>query len=175
MVGSIRSTVCFGCTNYKRLKNHSSPIFLHPYKLRFVKTIIPYPAGAGKTLPPGEFAPAFGTFPTHPCTAFLLLVLPFRCDSSQRERHGVAVQLLQNADKSPERGAVVVLVGTQDARKAFRAVKGDPCKLAAVVVEKSRRQTDAAAGGDVGQRGVMVGAVEIADLSRGDQPVLDRL
>ena len=62
----------------------------------------------------------------------------------------------------------------QDAGEAFGTVKGNPGKLAAVVVQESRGQADAAAGGYVGQRGIVISAVEVADLPGGDQPVLDR-
>ena len=48
-----------------------------------------------------------------------------------------------------EGGAAVVFMGAQDAGEALGAVEGDPCELAAVVVQKARREADAAPGGDV--------------------------
>ena len=52
---------------------------------------------------------------------------------------------------------------TQNAREALAAVEGDPCELTAVVVQKAGRKTDAPSRRDIGQRGVVVGAVEILD------------
>ena len=63
---------------------------------------------------------------------------------------------------------------TKDTGETLGAVKGDPCKLSAVVVQKSRRQADAPSGGYIDPRRIMVGAVEVMDLSGADQPVLDR-
>ena len=100
-----------------------------------------------------------------------LLLPPFL----QRKCHRIAVQLLQHIEKSPEGWPVVILVGAEDAGKALLAVEWDPRKLAAVVVQKARRKANTASGCHVGQCGVVVGAVEIAYLPGGDQPVLDRL
>ena len=66
-------------------------------------------------------------------------------------------------------------MGAEDAGKGFFAVKGDPCELAAVIIEKTGRKADPSAGGYIGERCVVVGAVEVPDLTGTDQPVLDRL
>ena len=92
----------------------------------------------------------------------------------QREGHRVPIQALQHAQEGPERRPPVIPMGTQDAGKSLFAVKGDPGELAAVVVQETRRQADAASGGHVDPRRIMVGAVEIFDFPGADQAVLDR-
>ena len=54
----------------------------------------------------------------------------------------------------------------QNAVKVFRAVERDPRELSAVIVQKSGRETHTASGGDVGERRVVIGAVEIGDFFR---------
>jgi hypothetical protein len=61
---------------------------------------------------------------------------------------------------------------TEDTGEGLLAVERNPRKLSAVIVQKSRRKANAASGGNVGQRGIVIGAVEIADFVGGDQPVL---
>ena len=62
----------------------------------------------------------------------------------------------------------------EDAGEGLRAVEGDPRELTAVVVQKTRRETDPPSRRYVHEGGIVVRAVEIAELSRADQPVLDR-
>ena len=97
------------------------------------------------------------------------------CKKLQRERYGFAVELLEQSDEGAEGVPVVRLVGAEHTGKAFRAVKGNPGELAAVVFEKTGSQTDAAACRDVGQGGVVISAVKVFDLPAGDQPVLNGL
>ena len=66
-------------------------------------------------------------------------------------------------------------MGAKDTGEGFFAVKGNPCELAAVVIEKTGRKTDPSARSYIGERCIVVRAVEILDLTGTDQPVLDRL
>ena len=72
-------------------------------------------------------------------------------------------------------GTLIFPMGAEYAEEALFAVKGDPRKLAAVIVQKTGGQTHAPSGGDVGQRGIMVGAVEEINLPGMDQTLLDGL
>ena len=63
----------------------------------------------------------------------------------------------------------------ENAGKALGTVKGDPGKLPAVVVQEAGSETYAAPGGHVGERGIVVGTVEIVDPAGADQTVLHRL
>ena len=87
--------------------------------------------------------------------------------------YGIPIQALQYVKERLEGWAVILLMRTKDTGEVFGAVKGDPRKLPAVVVQKARRQADAPPGGHVGQRGIMVGAVEVTDLPGADQAVLN--
>ena len=62
----------------------------------------------------------------------------------------------------------ILSVGAKDAREAFGTVEGYPRELAAVIVQKAGRETDAAACRHVGQCSIVIGAVEVVDPSRGD-------
>ena len=70
--------------------------------------------------------------------------------ASQRKRHRLAVQPLQNSDE--RRGALppVPLMADEDAGEGLFAVKGYPRELPAVIVQKSRRKADAASGSHIG-------------------------
>ena len=94
--------------------------------------------------------------------------------SLQRKRDCVAVEAFQDFKKRRKAWALVVFVAAKDAGKMFFTVKGNPRKLAAVVVQKARREADAAAGGHIGQGSVVIGTVEVVNSSAADQPVLNR-
>lgn len=64
-------------------------------------------------------------------------------------------------------------MGAENAGKTLPAVEGDPREPAAVVVQKSRRKAHAAFRRDVGARRVVVGTVEIFDLTRRDKAMLN--
>ena len=59
--------------------------------------------------------------------------------------------------------------------KALPAVERDPRELPAVIVQEPRREAHAAAGGNIRERRVVIGAVEVVDLPGGDQAVLHGL
>lgn len=63
-------------------------------------------------------------------------------------------------------------MGAENAEKGFFAVEGYPGELAAVVVQEARGKAYTFACGNVYSCGVMVRAVEIADLTGIDQTVL---
>ena len=54
---------------------------------------------------------------------------------------------------------------TEYAGEALFAVEGDPRELSAVVVEETGSEADSASCGNVGERGIVVGAVEAFELS----------
>ena len=66
-------------------------------------------------------------------------------------------------------------MGAEDTGEFFLTVKGNPRELAAVVIQEAGRETDAPLGGYVYTGGVVVGAVEIIDLSGAYQPPLNGL
>ena len=92
---------------------------------------------------------------------------------SQREGHSFRIQPFQRTDKRLYTGPVVVPVRTEYTGEAFLAVKRNPGKLPAVIIEESWRQAYAPPGGYICKRGIVVGAVKIVDLPCSDQPVLD--
>ena len=83
------------------------------------------------------------------------------------------VKLFQDVDKGGHTWSAVGFVGAEDAGERFFAVKGNPCELAAVVIEKTGRKADPSSCGYIGERCVVVRAVEILDLAGTDQSVLD--
>ena len=93
----------------------------------------------------------------------------------QGKRHRILIQFFQDGDEGGEGRTAVRLVGAEHTGEGFLAVKRNPCKLAAVIVQKTGSEADAFAGGDIGQGGVMIRTVEIADVSGGDEPVLHSL
>ena len=70
--------------------------------------------------------------------------------------------------------SALAFMRTENAGKALPAIKRNPRKLPAVIIQKPRREAHALPRGDVGQRGVVIRAVEIADFFRRDQSVLHR-
>lgn len=64
---------------------------------------------------------------------------------------------------------------TEHTVETLFAFEGNPRELSAVVVEETGSEAYSASCGDVGERGIVVGAVEVFDLSRCDQPVLNGL
>ena len=68
---------------------------------------------------------------------------------------------------------MILLMRTKDAGETLLAVKRDPRELSAVIVQKAGGQANTASGGDIGQRGIMICAVEVADLPGDDQAVLN--
>ena len=74
---------------------------------------------------------------------------------SQREGDSVRIQRFQDLEKGREPRPIVVPARAENTGKALRAVKRDPRKLPAVVIQKARRKAHPAAGGNVGERGVV--------------------
>ena len=100
--------------------------------------------------------------------------LPFLPDS-QWKCDGVGVQFSERIKKCADRLSFVIFVCAQDTGKGFAAVKRNPGKLAAVIVEEAWGKTDSASGGNIGEGGIVVRAVEVVELSGAGQPVLDGL
>ena len=61
---------------------------------------------------------------------------------------------------------MILLMSAKNAGKTLAAIEGNPGELSAVVVQEAGREANAPACGDVGQRCVVIGAVEICDFSR---------
>ena len=55
-------------------------------------------------------------------------------------------------------------MGTEDTVESILTVIGNPCKLSAVIIQKTGSKADPAACSDIGKGSFVVGAVEIADL-----------
>ena len=87
-----------------------------------------------------------------------------RMTLSDGKVRAVAVHFLEGFDKFPDVFSRVRLMGVEGAGQFFFRIEGRPGEGSAVVVEKSRSDTDAAVGGDVGQGRVVVGAIEVVDV-----------
>ena len=66
-------------------------------------------------------------------------------------------------------------MGTQNTGKRLFAVIGNPCELAAVVVEETRSEAYAFSGGNICKGCIVIRTVEIPNLSSAYQSVLDSL
>ena len=86
------------------------------------------------------------------------------CIILQREGDGFPVKLFQNIKEGSYAVPLVIFMGAQNAGEAFLAVKRDPCKLPAVIVQKTGSQADTASGRHVCQCGVMISTVKVFDL-----------
>ena len=60
----------------------------------------------------------------------------------------------------------------KDTGEILFAIKGYPCELTAMVIQKSGCEADAASGRDVDERSVVIGTVEAVDMPGGHQSVL---
>ena len=68
---------------------------------------------------------------------------------------------MEEGDEGVQGVPTILAVGAENAGEAFGAVEGNPRELPAVVVQKAGRETDTAACRHVGQRGIVIGTVEI--------------
>ena len=66
-------------------------------------------------------------------------------------------------------------MGAENAGETFFAIKGNPCELATVIIQKTRSKAHTSSCSDIGQRSIMVGTVEVVNLSGIDQAMLDGL
>ena len=57
-------------------------------------------------------------------------------------------------------------MSAEDTGEAFFAVEGDPCKLAAVIIQEAGGKTDAFSGGYICVRGIVIRTVKVSDLTR---------
>ena len=62
---------------------------------------------------------------------------------------------------------MVCFVGAEDAGEVFFAVKRNPCKLFAMVIQETRSKADALACGDIDPGRIVIGTIEIDTLSPG--------
>ena len=82
------------------------------------------------------------------CAVFMPL------SSSQREGDSLPVELFQNIQEGLYAFSLIFFMGAENAGEAFFAVKGNPCKLAAMIIQKTGRKAHALSGGDVCERGI---------------------
>ena len=83
---------------------------------------------------------------------------------SERYCNCLFIESFQLADKSCKAFPAIGFVRTEDTGEVFLTIKGDPGELPAVVVQEARGETDAASCSNIGERGVMICAVEVIDL-----------
>ena len=83
---------------------------------------------------------------------------------TERESNGIPVKLCKYFNKSIQAFSCIVLVGEKYTVKRLLAFKRNPCKLATVVVKKTRSKAYSFACRNVGQGGIMIRAVEVFNL-----------
>ena len=83
----------------------------------------------------------------------------------KRKCYSFTIQPFQQVKEICEGSTLIILMCAKNAGKAFFAVKWYPCKLSAVIVQKTRRKTYPAPCRNIGECGIVVGAVEIVDLT----------
>ena len=91
----------------------------------------------------------------------------------QRESYGIPVEVFQNAQEGFQAFSLIFFVSAYNTRDTLFTVKRYPGKLSAVIIQKTGSQADSSARGYIGKRRVMIGTVEIIDLSRADKAMLD--
>ena len=91
----------------------------------------------------------------------------------QRESYSIPVEFFQNAQEGFQAFSLIFFVSAYNTRETLFTVKRDPGKLSAVIIQKTGSQSDSSARGYIGKRRVMIGTVEIIDLSRADKAMLD--
>ena len=92
----------------------------------------------------------------------------------QRKGNRLPIKLFQDPKEGTQTFSLVLFVCTHDTGKTLTTIKRDPGKLSAVIIQETWRQADPAPRGNIGKGCVMIGAVEVIDLPRADQAVLNR-